>query len=145
MKRKTAKSVIPIGGKHPRLLHIPQRSRIIKHQSFLKKLYKTVKSTNRPDLAHVLQKASPSEIRAISETSQNLLKRTYPKTDKRFLKRLLPFKSIIRKLANPKTTVPQKRQVLLKQNLQSGGLPFLVPLLAPILGSLISAGIQSTI
>lgn len=136
-------SVIPLVG-NTSLLNFPRSSRVIKHQPFLKKLYKTAKQAKSSrQLDSLLKQAKPSEIQAISETSQNLLKKTYPKTDKRFLKLLLPFKSIIRKIASPKTTARQTKNILRKQNTQTGGLPFLVPLLAPIIGSLISAGIES--
>jgi hypothetical protein len=85
-------------------------------------------------------------LKALTEVTHNLLKQNYPNTKKKtYLKKLGPFKNIIRKLANSKTTTKQKRNLLLRQNNQAGGLPFMIPLLAPIISSLISAGIQAVV
>lgn len=126
-----------------RFLHIPKRSFVLRQRDFLKKLSKVAKDPLK--VTKVLKQSKPSELKALAEITKNLLKKSYPSTGKRYLKKLLPFKGIIRKLANKNTTTNQKRNILLRQNNQAGGLPFLIPLLAPIITSLISAGIQAAV
>jgi hypothetical protein len=126
-----------------RSLHIPSRSQALHHRTFLKKL--SAVSKNPVKVANLLRNAKSSELKAITEVSKNLLKKNYPITAKKYLKKLSPFKSIIRNLANKKKTAKQKRDLLLRHNNQSGGLPFMIPLLAPIIGSLISAGISAAV
>ena len=118
---------------HQRVIHIPSNSLIVKHHRFLKKLA----STENP--AHLIRKAKASELKALTEIAQNLLRNNYPVSGKRFIQRLAPYKGLIRKLAQPKRSIKEKKTLLLNQK---GGLPFLVPLLTPIIGSLIAAAIS---
>jgi hypothetical protein len=128
---------------------IPQTSFAFKHRVFLNKLLQAAREVEEGRLqptylASLIKSARPSELKALCEVSENLLKKRYqPK--KRFLRVLLPFKKLIRRLACRKTSVSSKKQALLRNNTQVGGLPFLVPLLAPIIGTLISAGIEAAI
>lgn len=142
-------SFIQIGsGKHHVL--VPTDSNTFKKRLFLldlRRIAHEVSEGKRPveDLNSLLKGASPSELKALCEVTENLLKKRYPKTGKQFLKKLLPFKALIRRLACRKTRISTKRQALVRTNTQSGGLPFLVPLLAPIVGTLISAGIEAAL
>jgi hypothetical protein len=128
---------------------IPTDSFAFKHRLFLHELLQAareVKEGRQPPtyLTSLIKSARSSELKALCEVTENLLKKRYqPK--KRFLRALLPFKKLIRRLACRKTSVSVKKQALLRNNTQVGGLPFLVPLLAPIIGTLISAGIEAAI
>jgi hypothetical protein len=122
-----------------RSLHIPSHSQVLRHRTFIKRLSKAAKDPVK--VASLLKKAKPNELKAITEIAINLLKKNYPSTGKNHLKKLLPFKNIIRRLSNVKSP----RKLLLRQNNQSGGLPFMIPLLAPIISALISAGIQAAV
>lgn len=128
-----------------RNLHIPTRSWTIRHREFIKQLERVAAEKNPFGVSELLKKSKPGELKALVEIAQNLLKKNYPSTGKRYLKKLIPHKGIIRKLASKRTPIKSKRTLLLRESNQSGGLPFLVPLLAPIVTSLISAGIQAAI
>jgi hypothetical protein len=135
---------IPASSKK-RVIHLPLSSATARHRGFLKKLYQAVTADDKGSISKLLQKASVGEIRALAEISQNLLRKTYPETGKKFLSRLRPFKNLLRTLACCQTTDRQKRQILLRENRQTGGLPFIVPLLAPLVGHLLAAGISAAI
>ena len=131
-------------------LAIPHQSRVIKDLTFLRKLHKIaqqVQEGKRPeqDLHDQLQRATASQIKALSEVSQNLLHRNFPKITHRLIRKLIPFKSLIRRLASPQISSTQKRQLLLRRTHQRGGFAFLLPLLAPIVGTLISAGLEKVL
>lgn len=128
-----------------RSLHIPVSSRVILHRHFLQKLLKAAKKPKA--LEELLSTATTGELNAVSECCRNILQRNIPKaSEKRIIARLFPFKDLIRKVAHSKTSAAVKRRLLLKHtNLQSGGLPLLLPFLAPILGTLVSAGVEAAI
>lgn len=122
---------------------LPKNSLAVKHKRFLQKLFRSAK--NPRQLSTVLRRAKPQEIRSLGEIAYNLLHRSLPNTSRKLVTTLKPYRSIFRKLGNTKASVPQKRQLLLRQAHQSGGLPFLIPFLAPILGTLVAAGIDQVI
>ena len=119
----------------------PSNSLTKRHQSFLLKLFRA--SQNQARAAQILRKATPHQIQALSEVALNLLQHNIPLRSK-FRKQLYPFRQVIRRLANETTAPSQKRKLLLKANaVQTGGvLPFLIPFLAPIAGTLAAAGIE---
>lgn len=142
------------------LLRIPTKSYTVKNIQFLRKLLRFVKRNKPVELVQLLKKATASEIKAISEVTQNLLQKTHPLTVRHSAVRhsaeqeqeqdqqldpLRPFKHLIRRLACKKTTTTDKRKLLLQTNNQRGGLPFLVPLLAPLIGQLLATGIAAAI
>jgi hypothetical protein len=126
-------------------MHFPRNSLVVLHRNFLDKLYHTALYGTPADLAKIIHKANHVQIKALSEISQNLLAATYPRISKAYLKKLNPYKRIIRQLGSSKTPITTKRKTLLRTNVQHGGLPFLAPLLAPIIGALLSAGIQAAV
>jgi hypothetical protein len=141
--------VIGSYSKKPNIV-IPKDSRVIKDLKFLRQLHtlaQQVHQGSRPeqDLHDYLRKASASQIKSLSEVSQNLLDRNFPKTSKRLIQKLNPFKTLIRRLASSKINSTQKRQLLLRRTHQRGGFAFLLPLLAPIVGTLISAGLKKVL
>lgn len=115
---------------------IPKDSLTIKHRLFLKRLSKA--AYDPTVLRKLLSQAKPEELKALVEVIVNLLERNYP-TGKGYLKGLYPFRGLLRKLSRSKTSIIKKRHILLRQNQQKGGLAFLVPLLAPLLGTLLSS------
>lgn len=137
------------------LLRIPTKSYTVKNIQFLRKLLRFVKRNKPVELVQLLKKATASEIKAISEVTQNLLQKTHPLTVRHSAEQeqeqdqqldpLRPFKHLIRRLACKKTTTTDKRKLLLQTNNQRGGLPFLVPLLAPLIGQLLATGIAAAI
>ena len=139
------KKIVSVKVSKKRNLHIPKRSSLIRHREFITNLENVAAEKNLFGVSTLLKNSTPGQLKALVEIAQNLLKRNYPKTEKRFLKKLIPHKGIIRKLASRKIPIKSKRALLLRKSNQSGGLPFLVPLLAPIVTSLISAGIQAAI
>jgi hypothetical protein len=131
-------------------LSIPRQSQVLKELKFLRQLHtlaQQVHQGSRPeqDLYDHLKSASASQIKALSEVSQNLLEGNFPKTSQRLIQKLNPFKTLIRRLASLKTNATQKRQFLLRRTHQRGGFAFLLPLLAPIVGTLISAGLKKVL
>lgn len=124
-------------------LWIPRDSLTVQNKSFLRKLSKA--ANDQKKVQDLLKKATPNQIRALSEVALNILQNNLPNTGKQFVNNLLPFKSILRQLSQRKSSPTKKRDQLLRQNNQKGGLPFLIPLLAPLLGTLVSAGIQAAI
>ena len=119
----------------------PSNSLTWRHHSFLLKLFKA--STNQRRVVQILRKATPSQIQALGEVALNLLQRNIPLRSK-FRKQLYPYREVVRRLANAKTAPSEKKKLLLRANsVQSGGvLPFLIPFLAPIAGTLAAAGIE---
>ena len=143
-------SFINIGSKGKQF-YIPTKSYVYKHRYFLNRLLTIIREVSTgqrsPEELHIfVKKASPSELKALGEVCRNVLKKKHPKVKVTgFIKKLSPFKNLIRKLACGKTTLPSKRRALTTTTNQVGGLPFLIPLLAPIVSTLISAGIQAAI
>lgn len=122
-------------------LDLPRHSLTSRHQAFLLKLFRA--SKNPTQVAKLLRKASFSQIQALSEIALNLLQDNIPLQSKIF-KQLLPYRRIVRQLANQRTSPAQKKRLLIRTNsVQTGGvLPFLIPFLAPIAGTLAAAGIE---
>lgn len=131
--------VIRLGKAKNKKLIIPKNSSVVRHRKFLKKIYSAADSES--ELKAIVKRAKASEISALSEISQNLLNRRYPVKDSRFLSQIRRFKGLIRKLACSNTSYPQKKRLLLHKNVQTGGLPFLVPLLAPLIGQLLLSAV----
>lgn len=119
----------------------PSNSLTRRHHSFLLKLFRA--STNPTRVAQILRKANPNQIQALSEVALNLLQRNIPLRSK-FRKQLYPYREVVRRLANENASPSQKKKLLLRTNsVQTGGvLPFLIPFLAPIAGTLAAAGIE---
>lgn len=126
-----------------RILHIPKSSLVARHRAFLRQLNQA--SKDPAQIKKLLKKASTSQINSVAEISLNLLRGSYPHTTRKYLARLKSSKNLLRKLACCQTTSQQKRRLLLEKNTQTGGLPFLVPLLAPIVGQLIATGISAAL
>lgn len=118
-------------------LVLPKNSCVIKQRKFLFKLAKTLNSPAKTSV--LLKKAKTNELKALKEISRNLLLRNLPLT-RSSIRKLSTHKTLFRKLANSQSP----RQTLIQQN-QKGGLPFLLPLLAPILGGLLSVGLERAI
>ena len=125
----------------PPVVNLPRNSLTRKHKNFLLQLFRASKNPQR--VAQLLRKANSSQIQALSEVAFNLLQRKIP-VRATFLKKLYPYRGVVRLLANRKTPVNQKKKLLLRaNNTQTGGvLPFLIPFLAPIAGTLAAAGIE---
>lgn len=123
-----------------RRLLIPKDSLTVRRRAFLRNLSQAAYQPSQ--VARLLRKANPNDLKAIAEIAHNLLHKKFPVQNKEFLRNFTPHKNILRKLANLRTSISKKRDLLLRQN-QTGGIGFLVPLLAPLLGTLISAGVQA--
>lgn len=139
-------SFVNIGSKKKHLL-VPTQSYVYKHRYFLHRLLNIVRKVangeQSPERLYLfIRKASPLEIKALVEVCRNVLQKKHPETSVGFIKKIIPFKDLIRRLACGKTPLQSKRKAL---TTQVGGLPFLIPLLAPIVSTLISAGIQAAI
>lgn len=135
---------IPTSRKN-QLIHIPLSSVTARHRKFLYKLYKAAAKKDSAGVKRILQKSTSPELRSLAEVSQNLLKKTYPNTSRKFLTQLTPFKKLLRDLACCQTSDRQKRQILLQTHRQVGGLPFIIPLLAPLVGQLLATGISAAL
>jgi hypothetical protein len=105
-------------------------------------LYQTALEGSSKKVADVVAKASPDQIKALSELCFNLLREKYPIKSKGYIKRLEPFKEIIRKLGKRQGATNTKKRLLLQQNVQTGGLAFLPALLSPILGTLLASALN---
>jgi hypothetical protein len=131
-------------------LSIPRHSHVLKDIPFLRKLHtlaQQVQQGRQPEhvLYDALKGTTASHIKALSEVSQNLLNRNFPKPNQRLIQKLNPFKKLIRQLASSRINSTQKRHLLLRRTHQRGGFAFLLPLLAPIVGTLISAGLKKVL
>lgn len=124
----------------PRRIVIPTHSLVIQRRAFLKKVSQAAYEPKK--VTRILQKAHPNDLRALAEIAYNLLHKKFPVQNKAFLQNFVPYKILLRKLGNQKIPLTKKKELLLRQNNQSGGLGFLVPLLAPILGTLISSALN---
>lgn len=131
MPRKTKKKII-----------FPRQSYTFKRKKFLNSVSQA--AYDKEKLKHLIGKSSDQDLKAIVEVVQNFLNKNYPSVSKKYRESFIPHKTIIRKLGDPRTSVKKKRTFLLRR-VQKGGLPFLLPLLSPIIGSLISAGISSAL
>ena len=123
-------------------IHFPTRSLVVLHRVFLETLVKS--ANNKQRLKAVLTNATSSQLKALVECCRNILEKNIP-VRKPIIQKLTPFKQLIRKISNTTKKPATVKRLLLKHNNQTGGLPFLVPLLAPVLGTLISAGIDAAI
>ena len=127
-------------------IHFPTRSLVVLHRVFLESLVKSANHKQR--LKALLGNAQSSQLKALVECCRNILQNNIP-VRKPIIQKLTPFKQLIRKISkspsNTKKATAVVKRLLLKHNNQTGGLPFLVPLLAPVLGTLLSAGIDAAI
>lgn len=122
---------------------LPKKSLAVKQKKFLHHLFRAARQPKKVSL--LLRRASPSQIKALGELSYNLLHRSLPHTNSRQVTQLKPHRSVFRKLGDRNLSVAQKKKFLLRRVNQSGGLPFLIPFLAPIIGTLVAAGIERVI
>lgn len=110
-------------------------ARIKRNAPLLKALYRATPKKRRDILIH----SSPDFIQTLCEISLNLLKGNVPLTPSQF-KKLKRQKKIIKLLADKRTSLKRKQQVLKKQ---TGG--FLLPLLSavvPLIGNLVGGLIR---
>lgn len=122
--------------------HFPENSLVVKNKMFLIKLlqeihdYKALKKT--------LHQATQQQIETLVEISENFLQGNFPKQfcSKAYIKRMLPHRSSLRKLASQKTHTTLKKHCLVRN--QKGG-ALITSLLIPILGSLLSGIIAKKI
>jgi hypothetical protein len=107
-------------------------SRRLKDQKALLKMLAKADSKERKKL---LNGASDETVKCICECALNTLRRNVPLTEDQ-LRRLRRHKHTLRYLADRRVSLPNKR----KKVKQAGG--FLIPLLLPIIGSILAAAIQ---
>ena len=123
-------------------VYFPRSSLVQKHQRFLRRLYGVIASDHqqnslkerRQAAQQILESAKPSEIRAVCETTQNLLRGSFPKLNRRLLKKFAQYKSTLKKLACSTLPIEKKRVLLHKQT--GYGFPLLA-LLGPVLAGLL--------
>jgi predicted nucleic acid-binding protein len=107
-------------------------SRRLKDQKALLKMLAKVDSKERKKL---LSGASDETVKCICECALNTLKRNVKLTEDQF-RRLRRHKHTLRFLADRRVSLSNKK----KKVKQAGG--FLIPLLVPIIGSILAAAIQ---
>ena len=96
-------------------------------------------------LGHPVQQASDDEICAICELCQNALNGSLPVSTTVLKQKLNPFKKLLRKIGRGQDSIEKKRrQIASSVRAQQGGLP-LIPILAPIISSLIGSAIASQV
>ena len=113
----------------------PVHSLVVRNQPFLKQVYHALKNNDEASLRRIIRRANSDEIKAICEISQNLLRGNFPKKDKKFLWSLRPYKISCRNVS-----INKKKKIL-----QEGGALPLLPILAPIISSLIGSAITTAI
>lgn len=118
----------------------PVHSLVVRNQPFLKQVYHALKNNDEASLRRIIRRANSDEIKAICEISQNLLRGNFPKKDKKFLWSLRPYKNILRKISCRNVSINKKKKIL-----QEGGALPLLPILAPIISSLIGSAITTAI
>ena len=139
MTKKLRKIRLQYGG--GKELTIPPESHIVKHFSFLNHLHQLLKQGDNKRAQKLIQQATHGEMCALCELAQNALQGTLPVSPKVLRRKLGPVKDIVRSLANTKNSVGKKRKEFVKL-IQHGGLPIL-PILAPIISSLLGSAIAS--
>ena len=118
---------------------LPRNSLTHRHRTFLLKLLQTAQKNS--NVSTLLKKATPTQINALSEIALNLLQRNFP-VRANDIKKLYPYRGLVRQLASRKTPPTRKKKLLLRKVQTGGILPFLIPFLAPIAGTLAAAGIE---
>ena len=94
-----------------------------------------------------IEKATEDDIESLAELCRNFLNGACPGTTKKIVQRLMTHRYYIRKLASWKTGVQQKKKFLLshmKKKLRGGAFP-LLPLITPIISSIIGGALSSAI
>lgn len=121
----------------------PAGSLLLKHRKFIEKIYRSGLSKNENKLKAIINQATADEVLALCELSRNILRDTVPNLDRRKIRKLRQFKTLLRKLSCRNTPINAKKELLRQKFKQQrgGAIPFLVSLLAPLVGSLISAAV----
>ena len=126
-------------------LSIPPNSLIIKHFGFLKRLHNVLLRKKFQKAILLIREASDDEIQTLAEMAFNALKGQYPERVTTLREKLKSYRGLMRKLSDEKVTIGAKRQKIIqsfrakmKRQQQGGAFP-LLPLLAPVIGSLLSA------
>jgi len=81
----------------------------------------------------LLKHATNDQISCLSEIAYNLLASNIPVSDKT-RKKLAKHKHTLRALANPRTSIKKRKQLLIQKG---GFLPFLIPAAASLIGALL--------
>ena len=81
----------------------------------------------------LLKHATNDQISCLSEIAYNLLAHNIPVSDK-VKQKLSKHKHSLRVLANPRTSVKKRKQILIQKG---GFLPFLIPAAASLIGALL--------
>lgn len=130
-------------------LVIPKTCMMMRNRDYMRRLYKAAtKKKSYSEVRTLLETASPQQLGALCESSKNLLRGTFPRLNKQMIRRLVPLKKILRKLACEKTSIVDKKKTLLKsmrKSSQRGGILPIATILAPILGSLLGSAVSSLI
>ena len=134
----------------PRVV-IPSSALVVKHKNFIRRLYEAAALKKSPTAVKLLiASAKPKELLALCESASNVLRGTFPNLTGEKVKRLVPFKHLIRTLGCPFTSLEEKRKILLRRgslykDQQTGGVLPIIPLLAPIVSSLVGSAIGALV
>lgn len=126
-----------------RYSNFPPNTLVFKHRRFIEKIHQTALSGNEKKLKTILDQATEEEVLALCELSRNILRDTFPELNYNKLRKLRPYKKLLRKLSCRNTPIEAKKTFLRQKFKQQrgGAIPFLISLLAPVVGSLISAAV----
>ena len=133
--------VLQYGGGKNRL-SIPSNAEVLRHTAFLRQLHNALRFRKIEQAIAILQRASDNEIQALAEMAQNALQGKYPQEIDVLREKLKPDKTLLRALCRGDVPLKLKRQKIiraLKSRIQRGGALPLIPILAPLLGSLLSS------
>ena len=137
---KKSRVILQYGG-GKQTLTIPSNSLVLKNVAFLRQLHNALRFKKIDQAISILQQASDNEIQTLVEMSHNALQGCYPQKVPVLREKLKPDKCLLRTLCQDDLSIKSKRKKLihaLRSRIQRGGGLPLVPLLAPILGSLLS-------
>lgn len=133
------------GGKRIKKTRVifPKHSLVVRHREFLKQLHQAAKEGSKNKINQLINQATNSQLNSFSELSRNLIQGNYPNLSRRFVRFILPLKSLVRKFGKSSLKLRDKKNLLLSRTNQTGGFGFLIPLLAPLLGSVLGSVVSA--
>ncbi len=116
-------------------MKLPRRSLCYRNAKFLRKLFQAFKRSRQRGFK-LIKEASAEQIETLAEATANVLAGKYPKKSKKYITQLRKHRRLLREISSPTLDTETKRHKLVHNQ---DGRGFFLPLLAPLIGTLLSA------